>query len=330
MFFTNQTQLNTTVSLQREGLLGILTASIMTTLQCAVFLFINMTMLYTLRSKQVFRETSRYILLFNLLFADTVQLAQSQSMFLLSSFRLTLLYPVCAALTAFSSLTLSASIVTLVIMCLERYIAVCYPLRHSAIITIRSTGVVICVIWCVSSLHVIAQLSLMLKFSFQDLQHEQMMDFCGKESVFLDPVSALYDRAFTYFLFVLGGVTVTFSYTGIIVAAHSASTDKASASKARRTLLLHLLQMGLTMSSTIYNSLIIAISKNLGRVEAVRIQVFLYICIIVLPKCLSSLIYGLRDQTIRPILMLNLSCQWRGSALKPAVQTEKKIKVLVT
>ncbi|KAM4726920.1 odorant receptor 131-2-like [Anableps anableps] len=324
MVFTNQTQLNTTVNLQREGLISILTASIVTTLQCAVFLFINVTMLYTLRSKQVFRETSRYILLFNLLFADTVQMAHSQSMFLLSSFRLTLLYPVCAALTAFSSLTLSTSIVTLVIMCLERYIAVCYPLRHSAIITIRNTGVVICVIWCASSLHVITQLSLMLKFSFQDLQHTQMMDFCGKESVFIDPASALYDRAFTYFLFVLGGVTVTFTYTGIMVAVHSASTDKASASKARRTLLLHLLQMGLTVSSTIYNSLIIAVSKHFGRLEAVRVQVFLYICIIVLPRCLSSLIYGLRDQTIRPILMLNLICQWRGSVFIPVVQTKKK------
>ncbi|MED6259691.1 hypothetical protein ATANTOWER_028645, partial [Ataeniobius toweri] len=107
MFFTNQTQFNTTVNLQREGLLGIVTTSIVTTLQCTVFLFINLTMLYTLRSKQVFRDTSRYILLYNLLFADTVQLAHSQSLFLLSSFRLTLLYPVCAALTAFSSLMLS-------------------------------------------------------------------------------------------------------------------------------------------------------------------------------------------------------------------------------
>ncbi|MED6269440.1 hypothetical protein CHARACLAT_033191 [Characodon lateralis] len=85
-----------------------------------------------------------------------------------------------------------------------------------------------------------------------------MLDFCGKESV--DSASDIFNRAFTYFLFVLGGVAVTFTYTGIMVAARSASTDKASASRARRTLLLHLLQMGLTMSSTIHNSLLIGSS----------------------------------------------------------------------
>ncbi|XP_038137509.1 odorant receptor 131-2-like [Cyprinodon tularosa] len=330
MTIINQTQVNTTLDMQRQGILALVLFSTMTTLPCCVFLFINLTMLYTLRSKVVFVETSRYILLFNLLFADTTQLAQSQSMFLLSTTRVTMSYSVCVGLTLLSFLTISVSIITLVIMCLERYIAVCYPLRHSAIITTRNTGWVICVIWCVSLFHVITQLSLILRFSFPDLQLTQMIDFCGKESIFLDPASDLYYRTFTYFLFVLGGVTVFVTYTGIIVAAHSASTDKASASKARRTLLLHLLQMGLTVSSTIYISLLIAISKHVGRLEAMRIQVFLYICIIIFPKCLSSLIYGLRDQTIRPILMLNLCCQWRGSVSMAVVLTHKNIRVYVS
>ncbi|KAM4726919.1 odorant receptor 131-2-like [Anableps anableps] len=320
MSVTNHTQLNTTLDLQRQGVLGVVLFSTVTTLPCCVFLFINLTMLYTLRSKEVFRETSRYILLFNLLFSDTIQLTHSQSMFLLSTSRVTLLYSVCVVLTILNNLTLSVSVITLVIMCLERYIAVCYPFRHSVLITTRNTGVVICIIWCFSTLKDIMQLSLTLKFFLNNVNQVQMLDFCGKETVFVDPASDIFNKAFTYFLCVLGGTTVTFSYTGIIVAARSASTDKASANKARRTLLLHLLQMGLTLSSTIHNSLLTVISENLDRVLAVRIQVVLYVCVIVLPKCLSSLIYGLRDQTIRPVLMLNLICQWRGSALICDVQ----------
>ncbi|KAM4726200.1 odorant receptor 131-2-like [Anableps anableps] len=325
MSLSRKSQLNITVTGPHQGVLGLVLFTIATTLPCCVFLFINLTMLYTLRSKRVFRDTSRYLLLFNLLLADTVQLTQSQSMFLLSAVMLTLLYPACAALTAFSSLTHCVSVVTLVAMCLERYVAVCYPLRHSAIVTTRNTAVVIAVIWCVSSSHVVIQLNLMLsQFAVQDLQNMQMMYYCGKESAFIDPVSDLYDRAFTYFLFLLGGVTVTFAYTGIIVAARSASTDEASASKARRTLLLHLLQLGLSMSATIYNSLLIVITSSLERVPAVRLQIVLYMCVIILPKCLSSLIYGLRDQNIRPVLMMNLMCQCSGSASIPKARPRSK------
>ncbi|KAF7206863.1 odorant receptor 131-2-like [Nothobranchius furzeri] len=327
MLLTNQTQVNVSVELQRQELLGLVVSCIVTTLPCCVFLFINVTTLYTLRSKPVFKETSRYILLFNLLFADTVQLAHSQSMFLLPVIRVALLFPVCVALTALYSLSHRISSITLLFMCLERYVAVCFPLRHSAIITIRNTKVVICVIWMFSLLNSIIQLIIMLRFSFQDLQHLQMTDYCGKEGVYVDPMSDIYDKFSTYFLFALGGVTVIFSYTGIMIAARTASTNKVSAKRARRTLLLHLVQMGLTMSSTIQNSLISVVSKNVDRVVTVRMQICLYICINILPKCLSCLIYGLRDRTIRSVLIFNLSCQWGHSSMIPDIQARKKIPV---
>lgn len=320
--------MNTTVKLQYQELPWLVVSTIVTTLPCCVFLFINVTTLYTLKCKAVFRETSRYQLLFNLLLADTIQLAHSQSMFLLSLTRVTLLYPVCAALTVIYSLPHRISPVTLVIMCLERYVAVCYPLRHSAIVTMRNTRVVICVIWTFSSLNVIIQFIIMFKFSFPALHHIRVTDYCGKESVFVDPVSDLYDKISTYFLFALGGVTVFFTYTGIIVAARSASTNKASANKARRTLLLHLVQMGLTMSSTIHNSLLIVLSQNMDGLVIVQMQIFLYIFLTVLPKRLSCLIYGLRDRTIRPVLMFNLSCQWRRSTLISSFPV--RIKTTVT
>ncbi|XP_014850042.1 PREDICTED: olfactory receptor-like protein OLF4 [Poecilia mexicana] len=329
MSSTNHTQLNTTLDVQRQGILGVAFFSTVTTLPCCVFLFINVTMLYTLRSKEVFRETSRYILLFNLLFSDTIQLAHSQSMFLLSAFRVTLLYSVCVGLTILNNLTHSVSVITLVVMCLERYIAVCFPFKHSVLITTKNTGVVICIIWCFSSFKDMMQLTLALKLFLHNVSPVQMQDFCGLENVFVDPASVIFNKAFTYFLCALGGVAVVFSYTGVVVAARSASTDKASANKARRTLLLHLLQLGLTLSSTIHNSLLIVISNNLDRVQSVNMQIILYVCDTVLPKCLSSLIYGLRDQTIRPVLMLNLTCQWRSSALISDAQARNKIKGLV-
>ncbi|XP_041863721.1 odorant receptor 131-2-like [Melanotaenia boesemani] len=326
MSVTNQTQTNTTVGIQRQGLAGLVLFSLLTTLPCCICLFINGIMLFTLRSKPVFRETSRYILLFNLLFADTVQLAQSQTMYLLSAAGVKLLNAVCGALTAFYTLPHGVSVLTLVTMSLERYVAVCYPLRHAAIITIKNTGVVICVVWALSSLNCLIQLRLVLNVHSENWQHMQKTDFCGKDSVYRDPVSQLYDKASTYFLFVLAGVTVTFSYVGIIVAAKSASTDKASAKRARKTLLLHLVQLGLSMSSTIHSSLLIVVFTNLDRASAVIIQILLYICLIIVPKCLSSLIYGLRDQTIRPVLMLHLCWHCRVLPVMSMTSTNTRVR----
>ncbi|XP_071362285.1 odorant receptor 131-2-like [Trachinotus anak] len=328
--YENQSHTNITVGLQYQELMALVLFSIVSTVPSCVFLFINGTMLFMLRSKPVFCETSRYILLYNLIFADTVNLAQSQLMYLLAACRIRLTYPVCGVLVMLVSLTAVISPLTLVVMSLERYVAVCYPLRHATIITIRNTGIAVIVVWAFSSLNVLIRVLLLVNFPFEELDSLQMKDFCGRESMLLDPLSDLYDRASTYFLFVSAGMTVTCSYIGVIVAARSASTDKASAQKARNTLLLHLVQLGVSLTSTIHNPLLIAISKVLDRIMIVRIQIVLYICIIIFPRCLSALIYGIRDQTIRPVLMYHLCCQWKPSTLLSDAPNKAKISILIT
>ncbi|XP_070839529.1 odorant receptor 131-2-like [Chaetodon trifascialis] len=320
-------QTNITDGQQYRGLVEVLLFSAPIILPCCVFLFINATMFFTLRSKLLFRETSRYILLYNLLFADTAQMALSQVLYILSACRVMLTYPVCAVLTMLCVLANDVSPLTLVLMSLERYVAVCYPLRHTAIITIRNTEVAIIVVWAISSLNVLIQVLLLLEFLFENLQ---MKEFCSIENMLLDPVSNNYDKVFTCLLFVSAGVAVICSYIGVMVAARSASTDKASARKARNTLLLHLVQLGLSLSSTVHNSMLIAIYKVLDRKILVRIQIVLYVCIIIFPRCLSSLIYGLRDQTIRPILLYNLCCQRRRSISVSVIPGKAKISTCIT
>ncbi|KAM7373867.1 hypothetical protein PAMP_006557 [Pampus punctatissimus] len=329
MLYANQSQTNITVGLQYQGLLERLMFSTLTSVPCCVFLFINGTMLFTLRSKHVFRETSRYILLYNLLFADTVLMAQSQLMYVLAASRLWLTYPVCGALGMLAHLTRKISPLTLVVMSLERYVAVCYPLRHATIITKRNTGMAICVIWTISSLNVLTQVLLMLNSHVEDPDNLQMKDFCGKESILFDEISDLYEKAYTYFLFISAGIVVSCSYVGVMIAARSASTDRDSAVKARKTLLLHLVQLGLSLSSTLHNLLLIPISKIPDRILSVRIQIFLYVLVIILPRCLSALIYGIRDQTIRPVLVYHLCCQWKNSPLLSVVPVKAKISIFI-
>lgn len=300
---------NVSVELQYQDLLERVITFTLCTIPACVFLFINGTMLFTLRSKSVFCDTCRYILLCNLLFADTVQLLVSQVLFFLAVCRITLTYPVCGTITRVATIANVISPLTLLVMSLERFIAVCYPLRHATIITINNTRMAIISLWAFSSLHNLVCVVLLLDFPFENLETLQMKNFCSDLAMLLGPRSKDYNQGFTIFLFLSSGVVIISSYLGVIKAARLASTDKSSALKARNTLLLHLVQLCLSLSSTIFNPLLLPILKAVSREVFVRLHKFLYVLIILFPTCLSSLIYGLRDQTIRPVLLHNLGCR---------------------
>ncbi|XP_046894102.1 odorant receptor 131-2-like [Hypomesus transpacificus] len=215
-------------------------------------------MLFTLRSKSVFKETPRYLLLYNLLFADTFQLAMGQLLLILSLPPVFLTHYTCTILVLITITVTSVSPLNLAVMSLERYVAVCFPLRHSAIVTVKNTGIVI---------------------------------LC--------------------------------SYFGVTTVARSASSDKASTTKARNTVLLHMIQLLLCLSTSLSGILTGYIYRlgTLNRTARLIVGYVFFIFIVTLPRCLSSLIYGLRDQTIRLVFLHHLRCAlWTGG---PSLTTDK-------
>ncbi|KAM9745384.1 LOW QUALITY PROTEIN: uncharacterized protein ACNS7B_009773 [Menidia menidia] len=159
----NRTQGSSPAQRQHLGAAGLLLLSVATTAPCCLFLLLNGTMLVSLRSRSAFRASPRYLLLCTLLLADTLQLAHSQALFLLSACGLRLPLALCAALTALNLLPHVCSPLTLVLMCVERYVAVCWPLRHAAVVTVRNTELSVCVLWTCGSLHSLALLGLALR-----------------------------------------------------------------------------------------------------------------------------------------------------------------------
>ncbi|XP_023252733.1 olfactory receptor 4C3-like [Seriola lalandi dorsalis] len=277
------------------------------------FLYINSVLLFTLRSKQVFCETSRYILLYNLLFADTTHLLSNLLLYLLASLRIRITYYACGALVLFSVFTATISPLTLAVMSLERYVAVCYPLRHATIFTMRSTGMAIALVWAFSFIHILIRLFMLLYVFTKIYLNLHLNDFCSKEAIFFAPIFDDFEEAYANTVFIFVGVAIIASYTGVALVARSASTDKASAKKALHTLLLHLIQLSLILISTLFSIIIVDIARTVERLSLMRVYNVCFVCLSILPRCLSALIYGLRDQTIRPVLMQNLCCGWRCS-----------------
>lgn len=306
MLNATQFPANATVGQQHLTLLERMSFAILNSIPCFTFLYINSVMLYTLRSKPVLRETSRYILLYSLLLADTVQLVLAQLLYLLVIGRVFLTYYVCGFLTMLAVLTGEISPLILVTMSLERYVAVCFPLRHAHIATIRNTGAAVAVVWSFSVLNVVIRVSLLSSFPFHKLESLQMKGVCRTQSLFLVPASYNYHRGNRYFVFVMAAAAIIYSYFGVVAAARSASADQASMRKARNTVLLHMVQLGLSLFSTMYVSILTAMMTTFGWLVLARIQNLLYVVIFIFPRCLSSLIYGLRDRTIRPAFLKHL------------------------
>ncbi|XP_053702450.1 odorant receptor 131-2-like [Synchiropus splendidus] len=297
---------NSSVAVQRQSELERIMVSVFTSVPCAALLTINAIILFTLRSKQVFRETSRYVLLTNLLVADSLFMMMSQILYILANCRVFLTYPVCGTLILYTFLTESIFPLTLAEMSIERYVAVCFPLRHSSIVTMRSTAAAIAVVWAFSCVNVLIRVALMCQFPFEELDSLDMNAICNTFVVVLSPVAAEYDRVYNILLFSTAGFTMTSTFIAVLITARSASVERNSVRKVQNTLLLHMIQLVLGLSSRIFIPVSVTLFPVMRWISFVRMMNVMYVLVVLLPRCLSSLIYGLRDQTIRPVLLSNL------------------------
>lgn len=267
-------------------------------LPCLLFLYVNMVMLFALLSKTVLLESPRYILFGHLLFSDSMQLLLVMLLYIFAVTGIRLISYVCIIFTLVTSMAVKLSALSLAVMSLERYIAICFPLRHADIATSKVTGVVIAFIWTVGSLDSFIQL-----FLFVSLENSSftLPKFCIQNHVFRLKIHASIDMAFTIVHFVLVTITIIYTYIAIMITVKSTSSRARTNSKAAKTVLLHLVQLCLCLSSTLFNMLNASSMRNINQTMAMHIQYGLFIVLIVFPKCLSPLIYGLRDQTFRQV-----------------------------
>ncbi|XP_057217258.1 odorant receptor 131-2-like [Triplophysa rosa] len=272
---------------------------------CVIFLYVNGVMLFTLRKKTAFLESSRYILFGHMLWVDTLNLFMSVVLYIFSICRIPIMKNVCVILLAAPMVLFQVSTLNLSLMSLERYVAICFPLRHADITTYRRTHMAIGVVWMIGLIQSISEIII---FYAIDSTNTAMNLFCSRTTVFRLQVYNKLDIAFTCIYFVSVCFVIIFTYISIAVVAKSASSNKISAKKAKKTVLLHLIQLGLGSASIFVGVIQDVIFVRTDVMTFLNVMYFCFITFIIFPKCLSPLIYGLRDQAFSSLFKYYFTC----------------------
>ena len=252
---------------------------------------------------QIFNTNPRYILFIHMVVNDTIQLTLTILLFLLSYTLYRINVSLCSFIILLALFTTENTPLNLFCMALECYVAVCRPLHHARICTVRRTYLFIGLIWATSTLSVLPDLFVAL--ATEPVAFFGTDDFCLRETVFRSPHIILKRDAYYVLLLVVMWLTLIYTYFRILFTARAAS---ANAKKARNTILLHGFQLLLCM--LMYADPLLKTLLNYWFPDSLADTLFAcYIIINILPRSISPMVYGLRDKAFRTYLKKHLMGQ---------------------
>ncbi|XP_037402386.1 odorant receptor 131-2-like [Pygocentrus nattereri] len=259
-----------------------------------IFFYVNCLMIFTFLKKNMFREDTRYILFAQTLLVDSVLMVMSDAMLIWNNYMYRIhMIPciiICTVVTAFTICTP----LTLVAMCLERYVAICMPLRHADISTSRTRFLGLLIIWGISS--VVPLFTLVAYLSVVPPGSLFSYDVCSVELMLGQEWQAQIRVTILQLLFLLMIIIIVFTYIKIMTAARAASSDnKKSTNKSLRTVILHAFQLFLCIMQFLSPYIEMVFLKIDVSVYG-HLRYADFVIFIIAPRCLSPLIYGLRDE----------------------------------
>ncbi|XP_018586070.2 odorant receptor 131-2-like [Scleropages formosus] len=254
----------------------------------------------------------RYILFAHMLFNDTLYQLISMVLYIFNVLYLDMVLGVCSFLILISTSTVTNEPLNLAVMSLERYFAVCFPLRYAQLSTPERTFFTLAVMWAVGAANVLIDIFtvILVEPSFFLLS-----GMCSYEQLMRKRWQRDKGVALNVLCFTVVGMVLLYTYVCITLEARSATRDRASAQKAMQTVLLHAVQLCLSLMTFLFNVFEMLLSSFPSDVFA-QLRFVNYVVVLLLPRCLSPLIYGMRDQSFRPVFMYFFTCGTRS--VKPA------------
>nr|XP_046244604.1 odorant receptor 131-2-like [Scatophagus argus] len=259
----------------------------------ALFLCINFTLVTTFFMKDYFYTTMRYILFAITLLSDCTFLFLTDTLLVMSYFYFAIEMWPCLIMFIMLSVYTFVTPVTLTAMTLERYVAICMPLRHAELCSTRSALYCILIIHGLSSVPCIIILSIF--FSTATLSIFRQNNVCTSDVFTHQTWQRHFRSAISQFYFLIMFIIIVFCYVKIMKVAKAASGEnKKSTWKGLRTVILHAFQLLLCLTQMWCPFIEAAVLKINFRLF-IDVRYFDYIMFNLVPRSLSPLIYGLRD-----------------------------------
>ncbi|XP_036388555.1 odorant receptor 131-2-like [Megalops cyprinoides] len=255
--------------------------------------YINSVLVFTFFKHHEFRNNPRYMLYIHLVCNDILQLSVSVILHVAVYTWPQMNASLCAALLLIASFTSMNTPLNLAGMAVERHIAICNPLRHTQICTVRRTYILITLIWGVGAIPGLADLVLALLYKPLTFFHTNLM--CYIEAVFNSPQTAVKNNVSLPLYMSFVWLTLIYTYLRVLLTAKSASTDPVSARKARNTILLHGAQLLLCMLAYISPTVNVELLSLFPKYRS-HVLFMTYLISHIMPRVLSPLIYGIRDE----------------------------------
>ncbi|TSQ46656.1 C2 domain-containing protein 3 [Bagarius yarrelli] len=284
-----------------------------------VFLYCILLMLHTFASHRQFLDSSRYILFAYMLVNDTLQLLTSVLLFLFVMGNVKFAIIFCAPLLFVSVATFQNGPLILAAMSLERYVAIFYPLHRPSFWKPERIWVIVLSLWTISCIPPTVDFILMRPNVGWNVFTTPLI--CKTTVLNGLPIQTLFKVAVNALFFAVVAAIILFTYIRILLETRKMRQDRASVTKALHTVVLHGFQLLLSLmvfTFPITENLMVLNIKWLPE----HIQFINYFCFVLLPRFLSPLIYGLRDECLRSYMKKAIPC------CKVCIGSHKILKVV--
>ncbi|XP_056416275.1 odorant receptor 131-2-like [Hyla sarda] len=287
------------------------TILVLTSLFFGIFVYYVVIILNVFLTTLQVRETARYILFIHMLLHDMVYLVISFFLFLCAIYRILLPIPICLVITCFSTSMFRISPYNLAIMSLERYTAICHPLRYAELCTAQRSNHAIAYMWMVGLIPQVANvIAYCCSTDSRTFDVKIICDWRSLELNFQVVLRTLLDTL----SFSIVGMIIAFTYVKVMLVARRMDSGKL-ASKASNTVLLHAFQFLLSMLS-----LTSIITETYLTIYFRYLPVLNFFLVMSLPRLVSPLIYGMRDE------VFGKSMRKPGCCLYAKVYVDLKIR----